>query len=183
MEANPAPPAPANGSPERFLQRLARALHVYGTPVHQVEDTLDRAAARLGVTAQFSATPTSILMSFGAEHERTRLLRLEPGAQDLGRLTQVTQVARGVAAGTLSPADGTVRLDAIATAPVPYPAYLTVLAFALTSTCAARFLGGGPREVAVATVVGFLTADFYAEYVNRAVEEGLTRLRSPSRRD
>ncbi len=32
-------------------------------------------------------------------------------------------------------------------------------------------------------LVGFLTADFYAEYVNRAVEEGLTRLRSPSRRD
>ena len=32
-------------------------------------------------------------------------------------------------------------------------------------------------------IVGFLTADFYAEYVNRAVDEGLARLRSPSRAD
>jgi hypothetical protein len=32
-------------------------------------------------------------------------------------------------------------------------------------------------------IVGFRVADFYAEYVNRAIEEGLTRLRAPSRRD
>lgn len=32
-------------------------------------------------------------------------------------------------------------------------------------------------------IVGFRIADFYAEYVDRAVEEGLARLRSPSRRD
>lgn len=32
-------------------------------------------------------------------------------------------------------------------------------------------------------IVGFRTADFYAEYVNRAIEEGLGRLQPPSRRD
>ncbi|MBZ0126292.1 MAG: hypothetical protein K8F32_07955 [Rhodocyclaceae bacterium] len=32
-------------------------------------------------------------------------------------------------------------------------------------------------------IVGFRLADFYAEYVHRAVEEGLVRLGSPSRRD
>ncbi len=32
-------------------------------------------------------------------------------------------------------------------------------------------------------IVGFRLADFYAEYVHRAVEEGLARLGSPSRRD
>lgn len=32
-------------------------------------------------------------------------------------------------------------------------------------------------------IVGFLTADFYVEYVNRAVEEGLARLGSPSSAD
>jgi len=31
-------------------------------------------------------------------------------------------------------------------------------------------------------IVGFRIADFYAEYVNRAIEEGRTRLHSPSRR-
>ena len=32
-------------------------------------------------------------------------------------------------------------------------------------------------------LVGFLLADFYAEYVNRAIEEGLARIGAPSRRD
>lgn len=32
-------------------------------------------------------------------------------------------------------------------------------------------------------LVGYLTADFYAEYVNRTIEEGLARLQAPSRRD
>ena len=32
-------------------------------------------------------------------------------------------------------------------------------------------------------LVGYLTADFYAEYVNRLIEEGLARLRRPSRGD
>lgn len=32
-------------------------------------------------------------------------------------------------------------------------------------------------------IVGFRLADFYAEYVNRAIEEGQARLGSPSRRD
>jgi len=32
-------------------------------------------------------------------------------------------------------------------------------------------------------IAGFRLADFYAEYVNRAIEEGLARLDTPSRRD
>lgn len=32
-------------------------------------------------------------------------------------------------------------------------------------------------------IVGFRLADFYAEYVNRAIEQGLARIRAPSRGD
>ncbi|MCZ7655057.1 MAG: hypothetical protein M5R42_13455 [Rhodocyclaceae bacterium] len=41
---------------------------------------------------------------------------------------------------------------------------------------AARTARGWPN-----LIVGFRIADFYAEYVNRAIEEGLTRIGSPSR--
>ena len=158
METNPATPATANASAVTFLVRLARALHSYGTPVHQVEMALDQIAAKLGVPAQFSATPTSILMSFGTgEQEVTRLLRLEPGENDLGRLTRATEVARGVVTGTLTPADGAIQLESITTARPAYPVYLTTLAFALASACAARFLDGGRPEVGVASAIGLLT--------------------------
>ena len=42
----------------------------------------------------------------------------------------------------------------------------------------------GPDGTRLAeSIVGFRIADFYAEYVNRAIDEGLARLRPPSSRD
>jgi len=174
METNPATPTTANTAAVAFLVRLARALHTYGTPVHQMEDALHLTAGRLGVTAQFSATPTSILMSFGAgADESTRLLRLEPGQDDLGRLAEVAEVSWGVMTGALSPADGTTRLTEIADRGTPYPAYLTVLAFALASACAATFLAGGAREIAAAAAIGLLTGVLSAVAARRPAVQRL----------
>ena len=73
-----------------FVLRLARALHIYGTPSHQIEDALGRIAGRLGHPAQFMATPTSIIISVGPEFsERIHLVRVEPGEQDAGALHPV----------------------------------------------------------------------------------------------
>ena len=158
METNAPSPPSANRDAEGFLLRLARVLHLYGGAVHQIEDGLATAAAKLGVRAQFSATPTSIMASLGPEeHERTLMLRLEPGENDLGRFTEVVEVARAVMRGTLSPAEGTARLVAIELTPPPYSDIVTVLAFAVSSTSAARFLGGGPSEVGVASAIGLVT--------------------------
>jgi uncharacterized membrane protein YjjP (DUF1212 family) len=158
MEANPAGPTAANRDAEAFLLRLARVLHVYGAPVHQVEDALAAAAARLGIRAQFSATPTSIVASIGPEeHEHTRMLRLEPGENDLGHATEVVEVVQAVLRGEMTPAKGTARLIEIELTPPRYGDIVTVLAFALSSASAARFLGGGLTEIGVASAIGLVT--------------------------
>jgi uncharacterized membrane protein YjjP (DUF1212 family) len=168
MEANSGTPAAANAAAVLFLMRLARALHTYGAPVHQMEDALHLTAGRLGVEAQVSATPTSILMSFGTgPDESTRLLRLEPGENDLGRLAKVAEVSRGVMSGAMTPAEGSARLTEIADSRTPYPAYLPVLAFALSSACAATFLAGGAREIAAAALIGLLTGILAAAAARR----------------
>ena len=157
METNPAGSTAANRDAEAFLLRLARVLHVSGAAVHQVEDILAALAARLGVRAQFSATPTSIVASIGPEgHEHMRMLRLEPGENDLGHATLVLAVARSVMRGEMTPADGAARLIEIELTPPPYGDAVTTLAFALSSAAAARFLGGGPIEIGVAAVIGLL---------------------------
>ncbi len=145
----------APGDAVEFLIRLARALHSYGTPTHQIEGTLDAITARLGLRAQFLATPTSIMMSQGQTlDERVHLVRVEPGEQDLGRLAAVHDVARDVARGEIRPADGTTRLDAIETSPPPYRGIIRILAMGVSSAAAARFLGGGMPEIGVAGVIG-----------------------------
>jgi uncharacterized membrane protein YjjP (DUF1212 family) len=138
-----------------FVTRLARALHSYGTPSHQVEDTLQGIARRLGRPAQFLATPTSIIISVGPEFsERIHLVRVEPGEQDLGKLSDVFDVANAVVQGEASPAEGSARLAAIDHALPRYRALVVILAMGLSSAAASRFLGGGAKELPVAAIVG-----------------------------
>jgi uncharacterized membrane protein YjjP (DUF1212 family) len=156
MEAAPTP----TPHEERvgFVLRLGRALHAYGTPSHRLEDTLVRVSDRLGVSGQFFATPTSIFASFGAvEQQHTHLLRLEPGDTNLEKLAAIDQIGGDVIAGRLSPAEGSAAIDAVESMPSRYPAALTLIAFGLVSAAAARFLGGGLREIGVASLVGILT--------------------------
>lgn len=148
------PPA-AERDAIQFIVRLARSLHNAGTPSHQIEDALALVSVRLGVPAQFLATPTSIIISSGPWlNERIHLLRVEPGEQHLGRLADVTEVTRGVLRGEVSPADGSRRLEEIDRAPGRYGNVITVLAMGLSSAAAARFLGGGGAELLTASFIG-----------------------------
>lgn len=138
-----------------FMLRLARALHNYGTPAHQIEDALTVMSRRLRIRSQFFVTPTSILISYGPmTDERVHLMRVEPGDQDLGRLADVFDVVHGVGSGQLTPAQGTQKLDESADQPSRYGPWVTAIAISVASTSAARFLGGGTSEVVVAAVIG-----------------------------
>ena len=69
MSQSAPPPTPAQISERQanipFLLELAKALHASGTATHRLEGALEDAATRLGVVAQYFATPTSIFASFG----------------------------------------------------------------------------------------------------------------------
>lgn len=139
-----------------FVLQLGRAFHSAGYSAQRLEDSLDAIARRLGlVDPQFFSTPTSIMASFGpVGRQRTHMLRVEPGEVNLGTLAGLEQVALDVAYGVISPTEGAVVITRMAEAPRPYGPGLTTLAFGVVSGAATQFLGGGLREMAVATVLG-----------------------------
>ena len=139
-----------------FVLQLGRALHGYGYSAQRLEDVLGATADRLGLHGhQFFSTPTSIMASFGPiGRQRTHMLRVEPGEVNLGKLTALELVSLEVAQGRTTPADGTVAITRIAAAPSPYGPGLTALAYGVVSGAACEFLGGGGREVLVASVLG-----------------------------
>jgi len=149
--------APVDRDAVDFILQLARALHSYGTPSHQTEGLLGGIASRLGVPAQFMATPTSILISTGTRpSERIHLLRVEPGEQDLGKLSDVSEVANAVSFGELTAAAGSARLAEIDRARPRYRSLVVILAMGLSSAAASRFLGGGAKELPVAATIGLV---------------------------
>ena len=162
MSQSAPPPTPAQTaelrtpSPESrgFLIELAKALHASGTATHRMETVLEDAAARLGETAQYFATPTSIFASFGTgTDQQTFMVRTVPQPTNLGRWVRVTEIARAVMAGTLDPAQGTEQLGRLLVPPASTPV-TTALGYLLASAAGARFLGGGGRECFMAAVAG-----------------------------
>jgi uncharacterized membrane protein YjjP (DUF1212 family) len=145
-----------------FVLQLARSLHSYGESAPRLEDILVSISERLGLKgAQFFSTPTSILASFGTLGlQRTHMLRVEPGEVNLGKLAAVERVSLEVAHGARSPEDGSVAIERIEAAPPRYGQLLTTLAYALLSGTACQFLGGGTREILVATLLGLALGAF-----------------------
>src|SRR5690349_8566322 len=140
-----------------FVLALGRALHRYGTPAHRLEEALQVISERLGLEAEVFTTPTAIIMSFGRPTElRSRLLRVEGGELDMGKLAQVDTLADEVASHRITPADGVVRLDAIIAAPPAFGRVASTVAHALTCGAIAVFFGGGLADVAAAAAIGML---------------------------
>lgn len=153
MPAKKRPPHPPDA--ERFIEQLGRALHSFGSAAHRIEDGMKIATETLGLEGQFFSSPTAIFVSFGhGEQRRTRLVRVEPGEVDLGKLAGVDGVLEALAAGHLELASAAQKLATIVAAPPRYGPGLATLAFALASGSAACFFGGGGREIAAAALVG-----------------------------
>ncbi len=139
-----------------FVLRLARALHAYGYSAPRLEDILGATADRLGLAGyRFFSMPTQIMAAFGPEErQRTHLLRVQPGEVNLGKLASLEEVSVDVAQGRASPEEGMARIERIVAAPSPYGPGLVTLAHGILSGAVCQFLGGGWREILVATMLG-----------------------------
>ncbi|HEX5131567.1 MAG TPA: threonine/serine exporter family protein [Candidatus Krumholzibacteria bacterium] len=141
-----------------MLEKLARALHRYGFSAQQVEDALALVSRRLGVDAEFFATPTAIFASVEtADHAETLLIRVEPGSVNLDKLSRLDRLTRQIASGDVDPATGSRMVDEICAPPPRFKGKTRVLATALASATAARFFGGGWREIVVCACIGLVT--------------------------
>jgi uncharacterized membrane protein YjjP (DUF1212 family) len=162
MRTPDAPDAPPVEHPHRaafaFIEKLARALHRYGSAAPNIEDALTLVANRLGIRGEFFATPTAIFATLEwQDHEETFLIRVEPGSVNLDKLSRLDRLAHDVADGRLSPADASRMIDEIRATPPRYRGKTSVVASTIGSACSARFFGGGWREVLVCALIGCVT--------------------------
>jgi uncharacterized membrane protein YjjP (DUF1212 family) len=139
----------------RFLRKLARALHEYGSPAHRLEGAMTDVMQSLGIEGTVFSLPTGIMLSLELDgRHHSEMLRLSTSELDMGKLSELIDLATDVGRGLVTPADGETRIDAILAAPPRYGTVLTVAAFALTSAAASRFFGAGAIEMATALVIG-----------------------------
>ena len=100
----------------RFIVKLGKMLHKYGTPAFRLEAHLAEVAAYLNVHASFISTPTSltfVIWSDQHEEEYNHAARMQPGELDLGSLSRTDELVSSLIAGELNLIEANERLTEI----------------------------------------------------------------------
>jgi uncharacterized membrane protein YjjP (DUF1212 family) len=100
----------------RFIVKLGKMLHKYGTPAFRLEAHLAEVAAYLNVHASFISTPTSltfVIWSDKHEDEYNHAARIEPGELDLGSLARTDELVTSLIAGEYTLIEADERLTEI----------------------------------------------------------------------
>lgn len=140
-----------------IVLRASQLLHSYGTPAHRLERVVSHLASTFGLEVQVFSTPTSIFISFeGEERDRVRLLRVDPGGVDLGKLVDIDILLDEIEAGAVSPAEAVERMEALDSAAPRWAGHWAVLGHALAASTAAVFFGGRPIDAALCLAMGAL---------------------------
>ena len=152
------PNSPDRNKPTGFLLRLAKALHTYGLPAYELEQTMNGCASTLGYGIQCMSLPTSISITILAPNAepRTFLIRVAPGEVNIERLRKTTKVARRVIEGEINSQQGADYLKEIARTRPDYSSWVIVLAFSVVSACIARIFSGAISEMAISAFIGLI---------------------------
>lgn len=148
-------PSEDDDAADEFLLRTAELLSRFGTPSHRLERVVVRVAEALGKRVACLYTPTSLILSFDqGARERTRLLRVDAGETNLGKLIDFDEILEDVEHGRTDLAKATRRMNEVADAPPRYGSWQVGLACAVASAGATLFLGGGVHEIGVSAILG-----------------------------
>jgi uncharacterized membrane protein YjjP (DUF1212 family) len=92
----------------QFVLEIGRAMNALGSASYRTEDTMDACCRALGLEGSFFSTPTAIMAAIGepGAERKTTLLRVQPGADNLGRLAELYVIRDDVMRGELTPAEG-----------------------------------------------------------------------------
>ncbi|MEC4088805.1 threonine/serine ThrE exporter family protein [Pseudoalteromonas rubra] len=147
----------------KFIVKLGKMLHQYGTPAYRLEAHLMEVATHLGLKSSFVMSPTSVtfvIWTEGHEDEYTHVARVEPGDHNLGLLADTDDVVNRMLAGELSVEQADQNLDAITQAKDPYGRLLTGIAFAVSGGAFAMLMGTSWNDVLWSAVLSILVFIF-----------------------
>lgn len=145
----------------KFLIRLAKALHKFGTPAHRLEAHLNALAKSMDLEGSFLVAPTALTFVLWTKGERGNqeyhyTVRVKPGELDLGSLARTDELVEELSKGERDLDDALARLEDITSRPAPYPHWLNLIAFGVSGGAFAMLMGTSWDDVVVAFAISLL---------------------------
>jgi uncharacterized membrane protein YjjP (DUF1212 family) len=147
----------------RFIIKLGKALHKFGTPAYRLEAHLHNVAEFLGLQANFIITPTALTFVLWQDEEHqeyNHVVRVQPGDMDLGALARTDELVDELGSGQRTLAQALERLDEISTKAEPYSKLTTFIAFGASSGAFAMLMATSWNDVFWSTLLGLIICLF-----------------------
>ncbi|PWQ97546.1 threonine/serine ThrE exporter family protein [Leucothrix arctica] len=145
---------------QRFLIRLGKTMHSYGTHSHHLEQLLNETTYLLGLNGSFLISPTAMSFIFWLDneehHQTTYTARVQPGGVDLNRLALTHDLAEQVLDGEIDLEEGVKQLESIQRVPNVYSPWLQFLAWGFTSAGFAAICGTGYLDIIASLFFGWI---------------------------
>ncbi|MCL1079753.1 threonine/serine exporter family protein [Parashewanella spongiae] len=140
----------------KFIIKLGKALHKFGTPAFRLEAHLTKISRNLGLEGNFVISPTSMtfVLHHDEEQEYNHLARVKPGDLDLGALARTDELVDELISGQRNLNEALERLDDIAEKPNPYGIALTMMAFGLSAGAFAMLMNTSWNDVFWSAILG-----------------------------
>lgn len=142
----------------KFIIKLGKMLHKFGTPAYRLEAHLANVAELLKIGASFAVMPTVltfVIWQPGEDAEYTHIARVTPGEVDLGSLSLTDEIVDALANGQLTLQEASRRLEEITSMPNPYSRLATCIAFIVTGGAFATLMRASWLDVGFASFLSF----------------------------
>lgn len=143
----------------KFIVKLGKMLHKYGTPAYRLEAHLAELTTHLGLKGSFIISPTSmtfVLWTDGHEQEYTHASRVNPGDLDLGALSRTDELADQVVQGKVSINEADALLDVIDSRPSSYSKLATAVAMMASGGAFAMLMATSWNDVLWSSLLSLL---------------------------
>lgn len=143
----------------KFIVKLGKMLHKYGTPAYRLEAHLAELTTHLGLKGSFIISPTSmtfVLWTEGHEQEYTHASRVNPGDLDLGALSRTDELVDQVLQGNVSINEADALLDAIDMLPSSYGKLATAVAMMASGGAFAMLMATSWNDVLWSSLLSLL---------------------------
>ena len=155
-------PQEAYAARSAFRVELAEHLHAYGTTGPRLEASLEMVAQKLELECEPWTNPTGMVLSFSdpmrppGDSDTTRVIRMSPGDNDLGRLCDVDRIVEDVVAGRVGLAEGHAALRALDRPLTSRENLMQVLGFGLIGAGIAGLLRLPWLDITTAGLIGLV---------------------------
>ncbi|WP_449280172.1 threonine/serine ThrE exporter family protein [Luteimonas changyuni] len=145
-----------------FMVELAEHLHAYGTTGPRLEASLEMVAEKLGLECEPWTNPTGMVLSFSdpmrppGDSDTTRVIRMPPGENDLGRLCDVDSIVEDVVAGNVGLGEGHAALRALDRPLSGRQNLMQVVGFGMVATGVGGLLRLPWLDIATTAMVGLV---------------------------